>query len=250
MADQDQLEGRNVVFEALKRGRRRVHRVLMDERAKRNDKITAILGLAQERGVRVERVPRHRLDRQSRTGVHNGVIAFADAPDSPTTKQLVDGLFERGIDPFVVLVDEARYEHNVGAVLRSCLGAGANGLIIPVRRGKGLSPVVQRVAMGAAEEVPVVREGLSSALATLKRAGVRIVGCDMGGQAVWDTPLTGPIAIVVGGEDKGLTPALRKRCDAVVAVPLQGDLESLNLSVTAAVVLFEKVRQERVLAGS
>ena len=111
--------------------------------------------------------------------------------------------------------------------------------------------MVQRVAMGAGEVVPLVREGLSSALATLRRAGVRIVGADMDGTPVWDLPLTGAVAFVIGGEDKGLSATLRKRCDAVAAVPLEGQLDSLNLSVTAALMFFEKVRQERgaVLSG-
>ena len=118
-------------------------------------------------------------------------------------------------------------------------------MVVPVRRGKGVTAVVQRVAMGAAEEVPVVREGLSSALATLRRAGVRVVGADMDGRPCWSVPMTGPLAVVLGGEDKGLSPTLRERCDDIVSVPLQGGLESLNVSVTAGVLLFEKVRQER-----
>lgn len=246
MSQTDQLEGRNVVQEALKRGKRRVLRVLLDERAREGGKVDEILELARERGVPVERVPRHRLDRISATGVHNGVIAVAEAMPQHTVTSLLAELEAEGIEPFLVLVDEIQYEHNLGAVLRSALGAGVHGVIVPVRRGKGLSPVVQRVAMGGAEAVPLVREGISSALATLHRAGIRIVGCDMDGAAVWDVPLTGPIALVLGGEDKGLSPTLRKRCDAVAAVPLQGSLESLNVSVTAAVMMFEKVRQERL----
>ena len=245
----DQLEGRNVVIEALTRGRRRVLAVWLDERARPGGKVDELLALATRAGVPVRRVPRQVLDRQSHTGVHNGVIAEAEPLPQHTVRSLLGELEGRGDEPFLVLVDEVQYEHNLGAILRSALGAGVNGVIVPVQRGKGLSPVVQRVAMGAAEVVPLVREGLSSALATLRRAGVRIVGCDMDGDSLWQTPLTGPIALVLGGEDKGLSPTLRKRCDAVVAVPLQGGLESLNVSVTGALVMFEKVRQERTERG-
>lgn len=244
MSRNDQLEGRNVVYEALKRQRRKVLRIMLDERARPNDKVQAILDLARQRGVPVQRVPRHRLDRISATGVHNGIIAEAEALPQHTVTSLLGELEERGVEPFLVLVDEVQYEHNLGAVLRSALGAGVHGVIVPVRRGKGIGPVVQRVAMGGAEAVPVVREGLSSALATLRRAGIRVVGCDMGGRSLWEVPMTGPIALVLGGEDKGLSPTLRKRCDDVAAVPLQGELESLNVSVTAAVMMFEKVRQD------
>jgi len=241
----DQLEGRNVVLEALRRQQRAVVRVRLDERARPDGKVGEILSRCKALGVPVERVPRHQLDRHSDTGVHNGVMALAEPLPSYTVQQLLDELFERGELPFLALVDEVQYEHNLGAVMRSAMGAGVHGVIVPVRRGKGLSPVVQRVAMGAGEVVPLVREGLSSALATLRRAGVRIVGADMDGTPVWDLPLTGAVAFVIGGEDKGLSATLRKRCDAVAAVPLEGELDSLNLSVTAALMFFEKVRQER-----
>ncbi len=241
----DQLEGRNVVFEALKRQTRQVHRIALDERARPNPRVTEILTLASQVGARLERVPRTDLDRWSQTGVHNGIMAEADPLPQWTVASRLGEVLESGEFPFFVLVDEVSYEHNLGAVMRSALGAGVHGVIVPVRRGKGLTPVVQRVAMGAAESVPLIREGLTSALATLRRAGVRVVGADMDGDAYWDVPMIGSIALVVGGEDKGLTSTLRDRCDAVASIPLAGDLESLNLSVSAATLMFEKVRQDR-----
>lgn len=232
----DALEGRNVVLEALVRGRRAVRRIWLDEGARVDAKVQRILELA---GDRVTRVPRPVLDRLSVTGVHNGVIAEAEPFAEMTVRELLDQV----ASPFVVLVDEVQYEHNLGAILRSALGAGVDAVIIPVERGKGLTPVVQRVSMGGAEAVPVIREGISSALAQLRRAGVKVVGADMDGVAPWEADLRGPLAIVLGGEDKGLTDPVRKRCDQIIGVPLAGNLESLNVSVTAGVLLFERVRQ-------
>jgi 23S rRNA (guanosine2251-2'-O)-methyltransferase len=180
--------------------------------------------------------------------VHNGVIAWAEPLYSPSLSEVLDDLAVRGESPFIVLVDEVNYEHNLGAVLRSAMGAGVHAVVVPVRRGKGLTAVVQRVAMGGAEEVPLVREGLSSALATLRRQGIRVVGADMGGKSFWDVPMIGALALVLGGEHKGLSETLKKRCDAIVAVPLAGDLDSLNVSVTAGILLFERVRQESIAA--
>lgn len=225
-----------MVLEALERGRREVRRVWMDVGAKPDRKIDAILRLA---GDKVSRVERALLDRMSETGVHNGVIAEAEPFPELTVREVLD----REPEPFFVLVDEVQYEHNLGAILRSALGAGVHAVVVPVQRGKGLSPVVHRVSMGGAEAVPLIREGISSALATLKRAGVTIVGADMDGLPPWEVDLRGPVAIVLGGEDKGLTDPVRKRCDHVVGVPLAGGLESLNVSVTAGVLLFERVRQ-------
>ncbi|MDP2311575.1 MAG: TrmH family RNA methyltransferase [Pseudomonadota bacterium] len=236
----DRLEGRNVVYEALVRGRRTVRTIWLDIGARSDDKVDQILALG---GDKVQRVERTLLDRMSLTGVHNGVIAEADEMVEPTVRQLLGAP-----EPFLVLVDEVQYEHNLGAVLRSALGAGVDGVIIPTQRGKGLTPIVQRVSMGGAEAVPVVRAGISASLAEIQRAGVRVIGADMNGVAPWDLDLTGPIAFVLGGEDKGLTAPVRKRCDAIAGIPLQGNLQSLNVSVTAGILLFERVRQMAELA--
>ena len=240
----DRLEGRNVVLEALLRKRRRVLRIWLDTAAKAgsdpSDKVAQILALG---GDRVKRIDRQMLDRMSQTGVHNGVIAEAEAFPDLSISEVLETAFRGGRDPCFVLVDEVNYEHNLGAILRSALGASVDAVIIPVQRGKGLTAVVQRVSMGGADAVPVIREGISSALAQLKRAGFLIVGADMDGVAPWSLPLSGCVAFVLGGEDKGLTVPVRKRCDHIVGVPLAGGLESLNVSVTAGVLLFERVRQ-------
>jgi 23S rRNA (guanosine2251-2'-O)-methyltransferase len=238
----EQIEGRNPVIECLQRNRRRVIRIYLDQGAKPDERIARLLSLAAQRNVRLERVDRQRLDRMAENRVHNGVIAEADDLPSWTTEALIDARF--GPDLFFVMVDEVSYEHNLGAILRSGLGFGVTGVIVPTRRGAGLSPVVHRVSMGAAEEVPLVREGLYSALKHIKRAGIRIVGADMGGTPLTEIDLRGPLALVLGGEGEGLGAELRQRCDQVVSVPLLGGLESLNVSVAGAVIMYEKMRQE------
>ena len=239
----DQLEGRNIVLEALTRKVRPVTRILMDERTRSNPKIDHILSIANQRAIPVHTAPRDKLDAVSITGVHNGIMAEAETlPDWTVTARL-NHCLDRGVDPFFVLVDEVNYEHNLGAILRSAMGSGVHAVVIPTRRGKGVTPVVQRGAMGGAEEVPVIREAIPASLKVLRRAGVRIVGADMNGRPYWDVPMGGPLAIVLGGEDKGVTHTIRDRCDEIASVPLEHGLDSLNVSVTAAVLMFEKVRQ-------
>jgi 23S rRNA (guanosine2251-2'-O)-methyltransferase len=242
----DQLEGRNPVLECLLRKRRRVHRLLLDDRARSHPKLDRLISSARDQGVTIKPVPRDDLDAISETGVHNGVIAWVAPLDPPSLSTLLDHLDAEGIEPFIVLVDEPQYEHNLGAVLRSALGAGVHAVVVPRVRGKAVNAVVQRVAMGAAEEVPVIREGLSSCLALLERRAVRIVGAEHGGEPHWQVDLTGPLALVLGGEDKGLTAPILKRCHAIATVPTVGKLQSLNLSVTAGVLLYERVRQVAV----
>ncbi len=219
-------------------------RIWLDRGAKPEPRLLQMETLAAEKGVRVERVDRQKLDKMANDRVHNGVIAEVEDLPSYTTAILLDELFLADIDPFLVMIDEVSYEHNLGAVLRSGMGFGVNGVVVPTRRGAGLSPVVQRVSMGAAEVVPVIREGLYSALKPIKKAGVRVVGADMGGTPLGEIDLRGPLVILLGGEGEGLGPELRQRCDQVVSIPLASELESLNVSVAAAVLMYEKRRQD------
>jgi len=241
----EQIEGRNPVIEALRRGRRSVVQIFLDEGAQVDAKLAELMELAKDRGVRVERVERQFLKGRTKGRVHNGVIALAEAFPHYSVQGLIDLVFESKSDPLLVLADEVVYEQNLGAILRSAMGAGADGLIIPNRRGASLSPVVNRVSMGGAEEVPVVRAGILSAIKRIRKAGFRTVGADMGGVPFWEADLTGPVALILGGESKGLSEPIQKRCDVVVSVPLENQLESLNVSVTAGVLLFERIRQLR-----
>lgn len=238
-----QLEGRNPVIECLKRGRRRVFKIWMDQGAKPDARVREILALAEKEGVTVERLSRMELDRRTGGRVHNGVIAEVEEVRSWSMHGLL-GAPRLHHPPMFVLADGLSYEHNLGAVMRSCLGFGAEGLVVPTRRGAGLSPVVERVSMGAIEEVPLVREGLYGAVKSLKKEGYRVVGADMSGTSASDVDLSGPVALVLGGEGAGLSSKLVERCDALVSVPLAGALESLNVSVAAAILMYEKRRQD------
>jgi len=240
----DQLEGRNPVVEALARGRRRVTRVWIDKGARPDPRVDRILELAERAGAQVVRKERRELDQAADGRVHNGVIAWAEPLPQLTVAQLVDRAFATGDDPLILLCAELSYEHNLGAILRTALGFGVHGVVVPTRRGAALTPVVQRVAMGAAEEIPVVRESFHSAAKHLSRAGLPLLAADHGGTPVGQARLAGPLCLVLGGEGAGLSAGQRERCDRVVTIPLQGQLESLNVSVATAILLYEKRRQD------
>lgn len=242
----DQLEGRNLVLASLLRGSR-IREIWLDLGAKPDPKLERLLKAADDRRVSVHRVPREDLDAVSQAAVHNGVVAFADGIEQPTLRQVLDRVIPRpGRPPFVLLLDEVQYEQNLGAILRTAACAAVDAVVVPTRRGAPLSAVVQRIAMGGAEEVPVVREGLLSALATLRREGFRILGAEADGPTPWwKADWTGAVALVMGGEDRGIGPTMRERCDDVVSIPLLGEgvVDSLNVSVATGVLLFERVRQ-------
>ncbi len=242
----DQLEGRNLVLASLQMSGR-VRHIWIDSRAKPDAKIDAIRAAASRAGAVVTLVARDDLDRVAQAHVHNGVIGFAEPLPAHTLKGVLQAARADGRDPFVLLLNEVQYEQNLGAILRSAAYSGVDCVVTPTRRGASVSPTVQRVAMGGAEEVPVVRQGLMAALALLRRDGVRVVGAEADGEALYsEVDFRGAIALVLGGEDRGLGPKIRERCDAVVRIPRprSGIVSSLNVSVAAGLLLFERVRAQ------
>jgi len=238
------VEGRNPVLEAL-RASPRVRRLLIDERCRPDPKLDEILVQAAERGLEPERVPRAELDRDAEGRIHNGVVALADPLPERRMPELIDELLDRGVDdPLVLLLDEVQYDQNLGAILRTADAAGVQAVVVPRRRGAGLSPVVARISMGASEYVPLVRCAILEAMTLLQRAGFRIVGADEHADSLHTgVDLTGPLGLVMGGEDKGLTPPVVARCDALARLPMVGHVPSLNVSVSAGVLLYERLRQ-------
>ena len=239
---QETIEGRNPVYEALQASTR-VRKILLDERCKPHPKLAKILELASGQRLAVQRVPRAELDELTEARVHNGIVALADPLQPPTMAAAIDAALDRD-DPLFLLLDEVQYEQNLGAILRTADAAGACAIVIPKRRGARLSPVAQRIAMGAAEHVPVIHCAILEALSLLKKAGFRIVGADEHAREFHhEVDMTGALAVVMGGEDKGVTPTVRKKCDALVRIPMVGHVPSLNVSVSTGVLLFERLRQ-------
>lgn|GEM_PF-53642 len=241
----DRLDGRNLVAAGLTASGR-VRQIWLDEGARRDDKLDEILQLAAQRGITVRRVPRQALDAVTEGGIHNGVVGFAEPLPSPTLKSVLDRCDAEGRDPFLIVLDEVQYAQNLGAILRTAAVAGADAVVLPTRRGAPLSPAVQRVAMGGAEQVPLVREGFGSVFKMLRKRAVLVVGAEADGDApYWEVDMTGPLALVMGGEDRGLGHTARQACDHVVAIPLPAAklVNSLNVSVAAGLLIFERVRQ-------
>jgi 23S rRNA (guanosine2251-2'-O)-methyltransferase len=202
-----------------------------------------LLALAQQQGVRVAVVDERRLEGLARGERHQGVIARAEAID---THLDLEALLERAGKPvFLLLLDGVTDPHNLGACLRTADAMGVDGLILPKDRSVGVTGAVAKVASGAAETVPVVTvTNLARAMEALKEAGVWLMGAaGEAGQSLLDTDLTGPVGWVLGAEGQGLRRLTRERCDVLVRIPMFGQVESLNVSVAAALCLYETRRQ-------
>jgi 23S rRNA (guanosine2251-2'-O)-methyltransferase len=235
-----QLEGVNLVEQGVRKGRVTIVRV--ERGREENPKVKSILDMANRGGVKKEFVSRAVLDRMSLTGHHQGIIAIAQPNPQWSLQQI---LKETGSEVCILLMDQVQDPHNLGAILRTCDGAGVDGVVIPKKGAVSATSVVHRVSMGASLSIPLLQQSLYSTIKMLKDEGLKVVGLDISGQAdYFDIDLTGPMAFVVGGEDRGINPTLLGKCDNVVRLPMRGQIKSLNLSVATSVLLYERLRQQ------
>jgi 23S rRNA (guanosine2251-2'-O)-methyltransferase len=235
------IYGLNPVLEALRAGR--VRKLRVGPRADR--RVEDAIALARKAGVPVERTDAAALDRAARGGVHQGLAADVDAPRDYGIDELVAGASPEV--PLLVVLDSIEDPHNVGAVLRSVDAAGAHGVVRQARHAAALDGIVAKASAGAVTSVRIATVvNIARALDELKEAGVWTVGLAGDSPERYDEiDLTVPTAIVLGAEGSGLRRLVRERCDRLAAIPMRGQVESLNVSVAAGVMLFEAVRQRR-----
>jgi 23S rRNA (guanosine2251-2'-O)-methyltransferase len=238
-----QLCGVHAIFEALAAGNPPIERIYIG-RETRSPKLQQVMELAKQRSVPVRREERDVLERMAQGAAHQGIIAvcgeFKYSPES---------VLFRNEQPCVVVLDGVEDPHNLGAVIRTAEASNVAGVVVPERHSAPLSDTVAKASAGASAYMPVVRVGnLVSFLDQLKTKGLWIVGVDASGENLWTNfDYTGPVALVFGGEHRGLRRLVREHCDVLVRLPMLGKVESLNISVTAGIVLYEVVRQRTSL---
>lgn len=215
------------------------------EKSRRDARGSAIVGLAKQHGVEVIRVDRESLDKRAQGARHQGVVAESNARaafDEAGLFRLLDELEEA---PFLLILDGVTDPHNLGACLRTADAAGVHAVIVPRDKACGLTPVVRKVASGAAETVPFVQvTNLARTIKDIKERGIWLVGTDLDTeQNLYQADLKGPLALVMGAEGKGMRRLTREACDFLVKLPMQGSVQSLNVSVSTGICLYEAVRQ-------
>lgn len=237
------IEGRNAVTEALRAGAP-IDKVYL-ARGETDAALGHIAAKARERGIAVVDCDRRKLDGMSVTHSHQGVIAVAAVREYAGVDDILKAAADRGEAPLIVVCDELSDPHNLGAVIRTAECAGAHGVIIPKRRSAGLTAVVAKTSAGAVSYVPVARvANLTACLKELKAAGVWVFGTAADAERpLYDADLKGPAAIVIGSEGDGMGRLVAENCDVLVSIPMKGQLNSLNASAAAAILLYEAVRQ-------
>lgn len=235
----EQVEGRQAVRELLAARRRRAREVWIADEAAENAVLAEITDLAAEARVPVRRVPRGRLDAAARTDAPQGVLARAEPLPEAELASLATA--DGGPTPFLLVLDGVTDPHNLGALLRTAVCAGATGAVLGRHRAAHVTPTVAKAAAGAVEHLPMALvPGIPAALAELGRAGVWTVGLAADGERpIHELGLADqPVALVLGSEGKGLSRLARQRCDVVAAIPLRGPIGSLNVAAAGAVAAF------------
>lgn len=245
------LFGRNPVKEAIKSGRS-IDKIFVLERNSHDGSMREILALAKERKLVVVETRRDVLNDWAMRGaeedqhiVHQGIVALLPPVSYVSIADILREAKEAGRQPFVLVLDSLQDPQNLGAILRTASAAGVDGIIMPKRRAAPITGTVVKASAGAALRSRIARvSNLSQAIEELKKAGLWIAGACMEGDAMYGVKLEGAIGLVIGSEGEGISPLLRKNCDFLVSIPMNAGQDSLNAASAAAVLVYEKRRQD------
>ncbi len=236
------IEGKNAVLEAFRAGKTIDRLFILD--GARDGAVSSILREAKKGDTIITFVKRERLDQMSETKNHQGVIAYAAAYEYAEVSDILEAARAKGEPPFIILLDGIEDPHNLGAIIRSANLAGAHGVIIPKRRAAGLTSTVAKTSAGALNYTPVAKvTNLTATMEELKKEGMWFACAEMGGQSMYDCNLTGSLGLVIGSEGEGVSRLVKEHCDFAASIPMKGDIDSLNASVAAGILMFEAARQ-------
>lgn len=239
---ENKIEGRNAVLEAFRSGKTVDKLYVLG--GCQDGPVKTITREAKKHDTIIQYVAKERLDQISETGKHQGVVAISAAYAYTEIEDILKKAEEKGEPPFLVFLDGIEDPHNLGAVIRTANQAGAHGVVIPKRRAVGLTAAVAKTSAGAINYTPVAKvTNISTTINELKKCGMWFVCADMEGTLMYDVDLTGPIGLVIGSEGSGVSSLVKKNCDMTAAIPMKGEIDSLNASVAAGVLAYEIVRQ-------
>ncbi len=240
---EDIIEGRNAVSAAIKSGRQ-IDKIYV-RRGENKGSLIPIIASAKERGIAVVEIDKQKLDSMSETGVHQGVIARIPPYEYKSVEDILNIAKEKGEPPFIVILDHLEDPHNLGSIIRTANCAGVHGVIISKHDGVTLTATAVKASAGAASFTAVARvSNLAQTIDYLKEEGVWVTGADAkGDRSIYEADFKGAVALVIGGEDKGISRLTASKCDFLVGIPMKGNVNSLNASVAGALMIYEAMKQ-------
>ncbi|MDY3052399.1 MAG: 23S rRNA (guanosine(2251)-2'-O)-methyltransferase RlmB [Ndongobacter sp.] len=236
------IVGRNAVMEYL-RSEKEAEKLFI-QKGERQGSIHRIVALARERGLIIVECDAHKLNELAEGQAHQGVALFAQDYRYASISEMLSSAREKGHAPFLILLDEISDPHNLGAIVRTAECVGADGVIIPKRRAATVTSIVHKSAAGATTYMKIARvNNINQTIDLLKKENIWVYGAaGEASQSLWDTDFSGGVCLVIGNEGAGLSRLTREKCDALVSIPMVGQIESLNASASAAVLMYEVFR--------
>lgn len=240
----NKIIGRNPVLEAIKSGRE-IDKILV-KKGEYEGSLVALVKKAKSLKIPVIEADKAKLEAVSEGGNHQGVIAFVAAHTYTDIRDMIKSAKEKSTDPLIIVLDKITDPHNFGSIIRTANCAGADGIVISKRGNAGLSEIVAKTSAGAIEYTPVAKvTNIAETVEMLKKEGFWVVGAEADGESMYEKDLTGPIALVIGSEGDGISRLVKEKCDFLVKIDMYGNINSLNASVAAGIMMYEIVRQKQ-----
>lgn len=239
---EDIIAGRNAVMEAIK-GNRTIEALYVTA-GQTEGSINAIKKLAKEKKLVIKEVDKKKLDSLSGGAVHQGVVALVTSYKYCEVSEIIEYAKDKGEAPFIVILDELEDPHNLGSIIRTAELCGVHGIIIPKRRNVGITTTVYKASVGAIEHVKVAKvTNLNSTIDELKEQGIWVYGADIAGDEYsYEVDFSGPCALIIGSEGRGISKLTLKKCDKLVKIPMVGKINSLNASVAGGIMMYEVLK--------
>jgi len=238
----DKIFGRNPVLEAIKSGRE-IDKIMI-KKGGIEGSLNVIIKKAKQAGIIVTEVDKQKLDAICDGENHQGVVAYAAMHEYASVTDILNLAKQKGQPPFIIICDKITDPHNLGSIIRTANCVGAHGVIIPKRNSVGINMTVAKTSAGAVEYTPVARvTNIAQTIDSLKKEGVWVAGADMDGTEMTKCDFCGALAIVIGSEGEGISRLVKEKCDFIASIPMFGQINSLNASVAASVLMYEAQRQ-------
>lgn len=238
-----QIESKNALLELLKEDRN-FERIYLASTAYRDEKTKEIVQLAGKKHIPIVRVPKKTLVRRLKASNSESVVGMMLSENYWTLEELLKSIYSENKVPFFIILDDLKYTHNIGAVMRTAFAAGVNGIITAPSDTALINDETMRISMGAAERIPLVEMSLFAAVKELQRNDIKVFAVTMDGKTYFESDLRGPCAFVVGAEDTGVSSGMLDKADQKISIPMRDGIGSLNVSVSASILVYEKLRQE------
>ena len=242
MENKEFIFGRNAVITYLKTDKS-INKAFV-QKMSQSGSINVIINQLKDKKIPISFVDKNKLNAITNSDAHQGIALSIPSFDYSDITDILNKANEKNEDPFIIILDGIEDPHNLGAIIRTANIVGAHGVIIPKRRNAMITGIVDKTSAGALNFTPVARvSNINDTINRLKKLGIWVMACDMDGSSIYDSNLTGPIAIVIGNEGRGISNLVRKNSDSIISIPMVGEINSLNASVSSAVVAYEIFRQ-------